>query len=297
MRLSLKAAAFLPAALIPLLAPPSASAQVSVPITVSGNVARGWIELPGGVGAELTLSFETVVGLHPGALEVTATLVDPDDPALRARLPGLVPGLPLGGLLPGILPPPPVSIPPTFPVLVRVSPTSSSMLAFSGLYTLSLYTHNLQLEPTVPLALYKAPNGGNFRDITASEGRGSYRAGGGGGDFSEFLIVVDRRPIDLVIVEKFAALDLLLLEHTPSIPPTVLTSLLQRLLRARGFFDGGMTVAALWEMGAFSRYVGNHSGGEIPDVYRANCGGVNVAGLLRSAADTLKFSLDRKASH
>ena len=50
-------------------------------------------------------------------------------------------------------------------------------------------------------------------------------------------------------------------------------------------------------MRAFSRYVKDHSGEEIPDVWRANCSPVvNVAGLLRSAADTLRFSLNRKIS-
>jgi hypothetical protein len=45
----------------------------------------------------------------------------------------------------------------------------------------------------------------------------------------------------------------------------------------------------------FSRYVKDHSGEEIPDVWRANCSPVvNVGGLLRSAADTLRFSLNRK---
>jgi len=47
----------------------------------------------------------------------------------------------------------------------------------------------------------------------------------------------------------------------------------------------------------FSRYVKAHSGADIPDVWRANCSPlVNVAGLLRSGADTLRFSLDRKLS-
>jgi hypothetical protein len=285
-----------------LLATP-AVAQVPVPLTVDGNVARGWIDLPGSIGAELTITFEAVVGLNPNALEVTATLVNPSDPALLARLPAYTPPpiLDGGGLLPPLPPPTPppapVTIPAAFPVLLHVTPSASSLLAFAGLYTLSIYTHNLQLDPNVPLALYKAPDGGLFHDITASEGHGSYRAGGGGGDFSEFLIVVDRRPIDVVILDKFAALDQLLLDYGTSIPPTVLTSLGQRLARARGFFDGGATVAAIWEMGAFSRYVAAHSGAEIPDVWRANCGGVDVAGLLRSAADTLKFSLDRKAAH
>ena len=51
-------------------------------------------------------------------------------------------------------------------------------------------------------------------------------------------------------------------------------------------------------MRAFSDYVKAQSGEEIPDVWQANCASqINVAGLLRSAADTLRFSLDRKANH
>jgi hypothetical protein len=272
------------------LAVTAASAQVPVVLTVSDKTARGVVELPGGLGVELTLSFENVVGLHPGALEVWATLVDPLDPSLLARLPPPEPGL-LG--LPG---PRLVTIPVALPILLRIDPSPSSALGFEGLASLELYTHNLQLDPLVPLALYKSHDGGPFHDIMSSEGRGSYRAGGGGGDFSEFLIVVDLRPIDVVIVEKFGLLQSLLDEHAESLPPTVATSLQQRLTRARAYYDAGATLAAIWEMGAFSRYVEANSGQDIPDVWRAHCGGTNVAGQLRSAADTLKFSLDRKAS-
>jgi hypothetical protein len=288
MRLSLKAAAVLPVALAPLLLPAYASAQVPVPLTITGNIARGTIDLPGGVGAQLTLTFETVTGLDPDALAVTATLVDPNDPALRARLPGRP-------LLPWL--PPPVTIPAAFPVLLHITPTPSSALSFTGLYNISIYTHNLQLDPDVPFALHKAEDGGPFHDIMVTEGIGSYRAGGGGGDFSDFLIVVDRRNINTVILQKFAALSALLTEHALSIPPAVLTSLLDRLASTRTLFLTGNLLPAIAEITAFSQDVIAHSGGgEIPDVWQASGGSVNVAGLLRSAADTLRFSLDRKAS-
>ena len=299
MRLVLKSSAVLLFGVLHVLGAVSpASAQVPVPLSVTGNQARGTIELPGGIGAELTISFEAVIGLHPDALEVSATLVDPTDPDLLARLPGIqessVPGL-LGGLVTTLSYQ--VTIPPAFPVVVRIDPSPSSALSFAGVATVSFYTHNLNLDPAVPMALYKAHAGGPFFDITVIEGRGSYRAGGGGGDFSEFLIVIDTRPMDDVIVGKFGALQSLLDDHAGSIPAAVASLLQQHVSAAQTLYQSGATLAAIGELRAFSNYVAARSGKDIPDVWRANDPSrVNVAGLLRSAADTLRFSLDRKAS-
>ena len=265
-----------------------AFAQVPFPLTVSGNEARAVVELPGGIGAEVTIAFDQVVGLNTRSLEVVATLVDPLDLGLLNRLPADATGL----LDPIRL----VTIPAAFPVLLRIGPSASSALSFAGMYSISLYTHNLQLDPEVPLALYKAHDGGPFEDITVTEGRGSYRAGGGGGDFSEFLIVVDRRPIDTVIGIKFDALESLLATHAHTMTEATALLLQGRLAVARTLYASGATVLAIVEMKAFSRTVVGRSGEDIPDVWRANCPpGANVAGLLRAAADTLRFSLDRKA--
>ena len=280
MRRVLKTTAFLQIALLCVAFGSAASAQVPIPLTVTGNVATGTIDLPGGYAADLTITFEEVAGLDPEALDVTATVVSPTDPALLARIPGSQSLFPLL--------PPPVTIPVAFPVLLRVTPSASSGLSFAGLYNVSLHTYNLHLDPAVPRALYKAPEGGTFRDIMSSEGIGSYRAGGGGGDFSEFLIVVDKRLLNVVILTKFARLTGLLTELGASIPPEVLALLVERLDGARSLFLGGQTLAALAEIAAFSQDVAAHSGGEeIPDVWTANGSDVNVAGLLRSAADTL----------
>jgi hypothetical protein len=258
---------------------PAAFAQASIPLTVTGHEATGVIQLPGGVGAELSIAFEQVVGLNPAALEVSASVVNPLDADLLARLGG-------DGL---------IAPPAAFPVVIRIEPSPSSALSFSGTVALSLHTHNLNLVPDVPLALHSASGGGSFRDLTRSEGIGSYRAGGTGGGFSEFVIVVDRRPIDTVIGGKFDAAQALLNEHAPSIPGSVLTDLQARLGQARTTYQAGATVAAIAEVTAFADVVRAHSG-EIPDVWRAHDSRVNVAGLLRAAADTLKFSLNRKAS-
>ena len=256
-----------------------ASAQANIPLTVSGREATGVIQLPGGVGADLSITFEDVVGLNPAALEVSASLVNPLDAVLLARLGGE-----------GLITPPAA-----FPVVIRIEPSPASALSFAGTVAVSLHTHNLNLVPTVPLALHSASDGGAFRDIMRSEGIGSYRAGGTGGGFSEFVIVVDQRPIDSVISSKFEAVQTLLNAHAPSIPGAVLIGLQARLDQARTSYQAGATVAAIGEVTAFSDEVRANSGA-IPDVWRAHDSRVNVAGVLRAAADTLKFSLTRKAS-
>jgi hypothetical protein len=266
-----------------MVAVPAGAFGQTLPVTVSGNEASVTIELPGGIGAELTITFEDVEGLTPTSLDVSAELVSPLDFAILSRLPAGV------------------SIPQSFPVLVTIEPSASSLLSFSGTYHISLYTHNLQLNPAVPLSLFKAPRTDPFSppspfgDITVSEGRGSYRAGGSGGDFSEFLIVVDNRPINAVINGKFDALQASLTEHSGSIPASVLNSLFSLLTQARTLYNLGLPIAAIFKLKAFSLLVEATSGIAIPDVWQANDPSIiNVAGLLRTAADTLIFSIDRK---
>ena len=56
----------LKATLLLLLAGASgANAQTPIPLTISGNEAHGTIALPGEIGGDLTISFESVVGLTP----------------------------------------------------------------------------------------------------------------------------------------------------------------------------------------------------------------------------------------
>src|SRR5712692_6469441 len=270
--------------------PPPPALPVPVPITlsISGNEAVGAFDIAG-IGADLRIFFTNVVGLTSTALDATATLVDPLDPALLSRLPGS-----------GVCVPPTagaVCVPVGFPVLIRISPSASSGLSFEGIYTISFHTHNLHLDPNVPFSLFKSPDGGPFKDITKSEGRGSYRDDGSGGTFSEFLIAIDFQDIDSVIAGKFDDLQALLTNNADSIAPDVLATLQSSLSDARTLYQSGAIVRAIVAISAFSRYVRAHSGEDIPDVWRANCSPlVNVAGLLRSGADTLRFSLDRRLS-
>ena len=268
----------LKAGLLLMLGASSALAQTPIPLSIAGKTARGSIDLPGGFRAELTIVFESVVGLSPAALQASARVVDPRDPALLARLPG-------AGL---------VTVPDAFPVLLRIGPTRSSALSFSGVTHISLYTQNLHLDPGMPMALYRAPDGGTFRDIALSEAAGSYRVCGSSGGFSEFLIVVDQQPIAAFILAKFDALGAVVTTNAPSMPPAVVASLRSQLADARRLFLTGSADAASDKVKAFDSYVKQRSGAEIPDVWRANDPlRVNVAGDLRSLAKTLRFSLKR----
>jgi hypothetical protein len=244
--------------------------------TISGNELTARIELAGGVAADLAVTFESVVGLNANALALSASLVDLND--LSSRLPEGV-SLPLG-----------------FPVVVRIEPTASSALSFEGVYKLSLYTNNLTLGANSPLRLYRAPQGGAFADMTGFLQAGSVRAGGSGPGFSEFLIVADTRAVDSVIAGKFDTLSSQLSANSSAIAPAVAADLQQRLSQARTAYDSGSLAAAIDGISAFGDEVKKQSGAAIPNVWRANGGPTNVAGLLRSAADTLKFSLVFKSN-
>lgn len=264
---------------IVLGAAPGAFAQTPITLTISCNQARGAISLPGGVEADLTIDFENPVGLTPTALEASAALVDPLDPDLLLRLPPLT------------------SIPAAFPVLLRIGPAAPSGLTFSAVATVSLHTHNLVFNPAAPQALLKAHDGGSFADVTAREGIGSYRVGGSTGDFSEFLIVSDARPIDPVIVDKFNALEATLTANAGAMPHLVAITLQARLTTARLLYRAGSLVPAIDKLTSFASYVEAHTGADIPGVWHGDHPNlINVSGLLRTGAETLKFSLDRKAS-
>jgi len=286
-------------ALSALVLVPSAFAQTHVPLTISGNEARGHFELPGSVAGDLSITFEEVVGLTEDALEVSARLVNPTDSAILSRLPG-----------------PGVSVPEAFPVMIRIEPTASSALTFAGVVSVSLHTHNLVLVANSPLALYSGPADGPLHDITRFVGVGSYRAGGSGGGFSEFMIVADTRPLDVVIAEKFGILestlgeDLAQSEELEGIGGDqqgasraqrrfdAVAEVQRRFQQARTLYAAGATVSSISEVVSLMDYIKFMSGDAIPNVYRANdeaIDRVNIAGRRRAAADTLRFSLVKAA--
>ncbi len=252
------------------------AAQPPVALTVNGSTVEAAIELPGGIKADLTLEFEGVVGLSASSLGLSAALVDPLDAALFSRLADV------GD----------VSIPSAFPVMIQIEPPATGPLSFTGVAKMEIHTHNLSYVANSPLRLVKAPLGGPFKDITSWAGSGSYRVGGNEGGFSQFLIVADVRPVAEVIDSKFARLQVTLDDNTTEIDPDVLAELQAKLDEAWSWRLSNDFVEAAATIANFLDLVKSNSGAAIPDVWRSSRDLVNVAGELREAAGTLRFSLN-----
>src|SRR5690606_20183273 len=100
--------------------------------------------------ADFALRFEEAQNLNLQSLGLSAKLVNPLDPALRARLPE-----------PGLL-----SVPLALPLMISVNPPASRGLEFSNVAEVELYTNLLPFTIDSPLRIYKAEPGGVFYDIT-----------------------------------------------------------------------------------------------------------------------------------
>jgi hypothetical protein len=266
----MKALAWIVAAV--LAAPSMAGAGGIVNIVIDGSTVEAEVQLLGGIGAGLTLGFDNVVGLSPSALGLSASIVSPLNFGLRSRLPKGSTGIPI-----------------TFPVLIRVEPPPTSPLSFSGAATFELHTHNLPYLPLSPLRLFKAPLGGDFVDVTAFNGMGSYRVGGSTGGFSEFLIALDTRPVTTVIVHKFGLLQDVL--DDCDLDPAVDGPLQDEINDAWLDYSAQDFAAAAQDMEDIVDLVEANAGTSIPDVWRATGDLTNCAGTLIERAATLRFSL------
>lgn len=242
-------------------------------VSVDGNVFSADLQVPGGYSAKLTVTFEDVVGLSADSLNVSASAVNPLDASLLARLGSSVSGIPVA-----------------FPMLVEIEPDPARGLTFSGVVNVELYTHDLEFVAGSPFRLYSAPLGGAFQDVTTSHSAGSYRSGGTKGNFSEFIIVIDSRSPATSSGDKLASLRSLLDGYANSLDTDIYNELSGILSAAESAYASGALVAAVTYAEAFADAVENH-GSAIPNVWSAAASLENIAGKLRAAAGTLRFSL------
>lgn len=258
-----------------LLLPLPLAGEGIVDLVVQGNEVRAGIALPLGITADLSITFEQVEGLSAESIGLSASLVSLTDLQLLSRL--------QDALIPG-----------AFPVLIRIQPPAAGGLTFQGVVTLEVHTHILPFTLNTPLRLFAATEGGRFHDITASVGMGSYRCRGRRGDFSEFLILVDLRSVNRVITRKLDRLDQILDDHEAGIAAGAFADLTALAAQIRSEHAAGRTQAAITKTEELVAYVQAHSGAEIPDVWRSARDVANVAGQLRAAGETLRFSLIMK---
>lgn len=243
---------------------------------INGNKVEATVSVAGAYEAALTIEFENSVGLSVDNLGLSAELISVTNSSLINRLPEPS----LMGIAGG------------FPVMITIDPPADGGFSFQGVAAIELYTHNLSYDPAVPLRLFSAEIGGDFRDITELVASGSYRTRGGKGQFSQFLIALDGRSTDTVIQAKFDRAGDLLGSYQSDMPASLHGTLSGLLNDAESAYDLGNTAQAIDFIDQFRDAVSNAAdGGEIPDVWRSARDIDNVDGLLRAAASTLRFSL------
>lgn len=256
---------------------------LTLTVSVGANRAIVAIDsglLPLAVDAELILAFDDARNLCEGTLGLGAALVDPLDPAFRARLPESA------------------LVPLALPLVIQVEPPANASCApgggpleFSDTVRAEIHTHLLPFTIDSPLRLYKAPLGGHFRDITDGVAPGSVRTGGRTGGFSEFLVVVDLTPPIEAARTKYGELASRLTH--PAIDPALRSALQADLADSRTAYDLGDYTAAIFAIDTFVARVRASSGAQIPDRWRARRDLENVAGELLGEAASLEFVLGR----
>lgn len=253
---------------------PCLSADTIIEVEVQGNEVLASIEVAETFNVDLVITFENVIGLNSESLVFNAAQINPLDLTLLNR----------------IGPQSLFSIPAQLPVLINITPSSTSTLSFTGAYEIELSTSNLAFDPK--FRLFTAPNGGNFQDVTTFSGIGSYRVRGTGGDFSDFLIITDLRTNSTVINDKYTKLQNALNDNASRIAPEMLNSLQQKLNASKSSYQSGAIQDAVAHLDDFINLIKGDDGQSVPNTYRANDPSViNVAGELRRKAATLIFSL------
>ncbi|HEX9734442.1 MAG TPA: DUF6689 family protein [Thermoanaerobaculia bacterium] len=223
---------------------------------------------------DLVFEFEDAFVVDVDDLEIEGEIVDVNASGLRARLPQGV------------------QVPAGFPVLIRVNPLAGRDQAFGGAFAIEVRTDSLDFLGGTPLRLFKAPDGGAFRDITRTYGFGSFRVGGAAASFSEFVIAEDRRPIAGVVAEKFQSVGDTIDASAGDVPAAVRGQLKAALSQVRQDVEEGRPDDALAGLESLVGSIEEAAGDSIPSLWRSGESLVNVAGELVSLLETLKFSLE-----
>ncbi len=249
----------------------------AIPVTpvITGNQANFTVSLPGGYEVDYELTFQSVIGLSVGSLNITAEVINVNDPLITNRLPSA-----LYNTIPGDL-----------PVMVTIEPPALSGLSFVGTVQVDIHTHNLPYTRRTPLRLFKAQVGGLFHDITDTVSPGSYRARGTTGRFSQFMVVRDMRPKASIITSKMNRLKTSLLAWENSIDVTLYGELTNKVNQAEAAIlvsDYATADTALTQLLA---EIDAANLADIPKVWAAGVLLDNVAGELYAMAKTLRFTL------
>ena len=263
-----------------LTALPSASAQTVSDLTVADRAVMATVSVPSGQSADLSIAFENASGLTAETIGLSVAVRPPFDPNVLSRLPATSPGTiaPAAGL----------------PMVVTVAPSAG--FSFDGVATVELYTTDLKFAAGSPLRLFKAEDGGAFRDITTMNAGGSYRSRGSTGKFSEFVIVSDLRSSAEVFSVKAARLDGLIADARAQAGDALADALAADLAAARTAAADGRYADAIGAADALADRADTAGAEGVLANRYAPGGPENLAGQLRAEALTLRFTLTQAAN-
>lgn len=261
-----------------------AKATASMVVEVDGKTAVA-TQTVGGMGergykVEFTLKFDNPQNLTQDCLGVSAQAVaGVEFDAIQNRLPA------------GI------SFDPAYPVVVTVSPRTDCSFSFNNAVDIEMHTRNLVYAPQGPYRLYKATIGGSFRDITSAVLKGSVRARGRSGGFSQFVIAKDElQPVGVQIQDGLAQLQVGVdaavtaqrMNEASGAPLKAASSNAQRA------FDQGDFKEAQQALEEFEYALGIQAGVGVPNEWRPGQSETeNTVGDLVARSAHLRFLLGR----
>jgi uncharacterized protein DUF6689 len=269
-----------------LLQVSSALAGGVVVTIIDGRKAKAEITLPnpggGDYTAEFELEFETegLQNLTPECIGISADVLTPAEitDIQNNRLPHS------GGSQ--------QIIDPLFPVRVTVEPPVSCGLAFQNGYDVEIDTENLVFEPMSMYRLVKAPIGGDFKYITGAVTAGSVRVRGGGGGFSEFVVIKDQNPQYSPDCEtEYGDLESRL-THT-QMSPAARRALETDLARSRAAYTAGNFADAIAMLSQFDAHCVEFGGAGLPNRWRSTRDLDNAEGDMVGHTDNLRFMMGR----
>lgn len=257
--------------LLVLLAPVALAQSQPVHVSISGDTATATIGAPLQPIAEVILEFENPGVLTASSLGISANLVGVSDPALLARLPDAQLNQLAGA----------------FPLLVTIEPPSNGGLKFRTV-RVEVHTHALVYSIGSSYRLFKAPLNGPFVDITDEIAKGSIRARGTTGGFSQFLVLTDLRDTNAVVASKIAGMR----AHVEALPMAEREAFATLVDAVEAGVGSAQYDAAVADTRLIASYARERAAtGAIGDEWRATRDVRNLAGDVIAAAKSLEFSI------
>ncbi len=243
-------------------------------VTITDNKLQAKLQVNSQIAVDLVVEFENSIGLSASNIDISATLVSPNDVSVLDRLTSAD-----------------ISVMPTFPVVVSISPKADSGFGFEGLATVEIYTKAVDYHAGMPARLFRSHANQNFEDITTMVSAGSIRARGSTGHFSDFMILLDERSHAAKIDETYALLNQLLDANSDLISSSFASVLQGSLDALQVAMYSNDYSAALSITDHLITLLESASNEQLSTVWRSSNDLVNMQGELLTRFKTLRYSL------